>query len=299
MSQGATPWRFVAECLNAFGSRVIIQSKHALGQRFYSWATKVDSCWSVPWYNLGLDYKNTGRWEESLRCNRRAAELNPRDEAAWWNMGIAATALKNWQEARRAWRACGLILEGDDGEVVTPPVGACVRLDPRGKGEVVWGLRLDPARMRITNVPLPESGYRFHDIILNDGASNGTRLDEHGYQVPVFDELALWHASEYSTFGVWLHAVDPAAEGQLIDLSHENKIGIEDWSTVRMLCAECSRGNPGPHECADKPHEDGTRRFGFGAKSKEDLIRILRMWVDSNPACEYKDPELLRSARQI
>jgi tetratricopeptide (TPR) repeat protein len=49
--------------------------------------------WSVPWYNLGLAYKCQRRWPESLRCNLRAAELDPTDEAAWWNTGIAATAL--------------------------------------------------------------------------------------------------------------------------------------------------------------------------------------------------------------
>ena len=34
-----------------------------------------------------------------------------------------------------------------------PKVTACVRIDPSGMREVVWGTRLDPALIRIQNVP--------------------------------------------------------------------------------------------------------------------------------------------------
>jgi hypothetical protein len=83
-------------------------------------------------------------------------------------LGIAATALHDWPEAAAT---------------------ACVRLNPQSSGEVVWGERLDPARLVILNVPLPESRHRFRDIILNDGAENGTRAVG-GIQVPVFAEFA-------------------------------------------------------------------------------------------------------------
>jgi hypothetical protein len=52
---------------------------------------------------------------------------------------------------------------------MTPPVTACVRLNPQSSGEVVCGERLDPARLLILSVPLPESRHRFYDIVLNDG----------------------------------------------------------------------------------------------------------------------------------
>jgi len=53
----------------------------------------------------------------------------------------------------------------------------------------------------ILNVPLPEFRHRFRDIVLNDGAENGTCVVG-GVQVPVFDELGVWRASEYSTLRV-------------------------------------------------------------------------------------------------
>ena len=126
-------------------------------------------------YNLGLAAKYRGEWEESFARNRRAAELNSEDEASWWNLGIAATALRDWPEARRAWLACGVDLIQGEGEVEMAHCWGCVRLNPSGSGEVVWGKRIDPARIRIANVPLPESNRRYGDIILNDGAEEGTR----------------------------------------------------------------------------------------------------------------------------
>ncbi len=109
-------------------------------------------------YNLGFHAKYAGDWEKSLFHNQRAAELNPEDEATWWNLGIAATALHNWPEARRAWLACGVKLQPGEGEVAMPELMGCVRIDPSGRGEVVWGRRIDPARIRVLNVPFPFTG---------------------------------------------------------------------------------------------------------------------------------------------
>jgi len=231
-----------------------------------------------------------------MRFNQHALELDPSDEAAWWNLGIAATALRNWTEARRAWKGCGIELEDRTGEVRMPAVTACVRLDPSSSGEVVWGQRLDPARMVILSVPLPESGHRFNDIVLNDGAANGTRVDSKGEEVPVFDELSLWKPSQYSTFRVKLEMPDDSAQENLVELCVENELGVEDWTTIRMLCAECSRGSPKPHECEAKPLEAGYTRFGFGAKKSEDLARVLEEWSSTNTGAEFGDLEIVLSA---
>jgi len=37
---------------------------------------------------------------------------------AWWNMGIAATALGRWRDARHAWQQCGVADPGGS----DPPV---------------------------------------------------------------------------------------------------------------------------------------------------------------------------------
>jgi hypothetical protein len=282
--------------LDSCGSKFIDSGKPSFGEHFYKLAKAIEPRWSIPWYNLGLHTKNTGRWSESMRFNQRALELNPTDEAAWWNLGIASTALRDWSEARRAWKACGIELEDGEGEVRMPPVTACVKLGPSGSGEVVWGQRLDPARMAILNVPLPESGHRFNDIVLNDGAANGTRFGSNGVEVPVFDELSIWRVSEYSTFRVKLSMRDDSALEKLADLCTASEIGIEDWTTIRIVCAKCSRGNPGPHNCEAKLLEDGHRRFGFGAKKQGDLYKLLHEWASSNPGADFDTLELLLPA---
>jgi hypothetical protein len=188
--------------------------------------------------------------------NKRAASLDPDDQASWWNLGIAATALMDWAEARSAWKGCGIELEEGSDEVSMPPVTACVRLNPNSSGEVVWGTRIDPARIQIRNVPLPNSNRRYRDILLNDGAAEGTRkAGDHEY--PVFDELAVWKPSSYSTFQSALSMEDSDAERHLIEVCDENDIGLEDWSTVRIICAACSRGTPGEHHCSASEAQDG------------------------------------------
>jgi hypothetical protein len=53
------------------------------------------------------------------------------------------------------------------------------------------------------------------------------------------------------------------------------RIGLEDWSTLRIVCDECSRGNPGPYNCKARKSEDGTRSFGLAAENYEDAVRVL------------------------
>jgi hypothetical protein len=290
--------RALAVLLNMLGSKSIERGKPNLAKCMYQFAAHVDSRWSVPWYNLGLQAKYESRWAESQHFNQRAVEFDPADEAAWWNLGIASTALKNWSEARRAWTACGIDLDDRADEVRMPPVTACVRLNPKGDGEVVWGERLDPARIAILNVPLPQSGHRFNDVVLNDGASNGTRVDDNGREVPVFDELTIWSVSNYSTFRARLNVPDDAARKSLVDLCETHELGVEDWSTIRFICSQCSRGNPGPHKCEARPLEDGSRRFGFAAKNLDEMLAVLQEWSSANGSADLDEPELLLPAKR-
>jgi hypothetical protein len=89
-----------------------------------------------------LLFKYQGRWEQSFEFNRRASNLSPDDQAAWWNLGIVATALGRWTEARLSWERCGI---ADPGGADPPDYKlgrTAYRLDPDGQGEVVWGSRL-------------------------------------------------------------------------------------------------------------------------------------------------------------
>lgn len=240
--------------------------------------------WSVPWYNLGLAQKYLGRWAESLRSNRRAAELDPEDEAAWWNLGIAATAIGDWAAAREAWAAFGIGLPPGDGEPLLELGLTPIRLNPDGRGEVVWCDRIDPARAIIRNVPLPESGHRYGDLLLHDGAPSGER-HHRGQVVPVFDMLQLLRASAYTTYQVRARVSGAEAVVALADLAESHGCGVEDWETIRAICAACSRGLPEPHEPPERAIEPGTVALAIAATSDGDLRRLLEIWSSEHPGC--------------
>src|SRR5690242_11621848 len=97
--------RTLANWLNERGRKLSDDGNKDWARRFYRFATYADPGWSVPWYNRGLQAKYQGEWQESLRCNQKAVQLDSTDQDAWWNLGIAATALRDWGEAARAWRS--------------------------------------------------------------------------------------------------------------------------------------------------------------------------------------------------
>lgn len=247
-------------------------------------ATEHAPSWSVPWYNLGLAQKYLGRWADSLRSNRRAAELDPEDEAAWWNLGIAATALGDWPAARAAWATFGIAIPPGEGELAMDLGLTPIRLDPAGRGEVVWCDRIDPARAIIRNVPLPESGYRYGDLLLHDGAPSGER-HRRGQVVPVFDMLALLRASAYTTYQVRARVSGAAAIVALAELAEAHDCGVEDWETIRRICAACSRGLPDPHEPPAPSHEGDEVALAIAATRDDDLRRLLEIWSSAHPGC--------------
>ncbi len=248
----------------------------------YLQACRADPNWSVPEYNLGLLYKYQSNWQASLEHNLRATQLDATDPASWWNLGIAATALERWEVARSAWRGAGIAIPDGEGPLEYPCGTTPIRLDPNGDAEVVWARRIDPARAILRSIPLPDSGFRCGDVVLNDGAATGQRK-LNGQDVPVFNCLALLRASQLST---WVAKVDlsAAAPGSdavdlLEELARECELFVEDWSTsLQMLCKACSEGTahtehthalaePGPH-----------RRIAIAAADARQTERLLEAW---------------------
>ena len=219
--------RKLAVKLNTRGQEADARGDRALARLEYMRAASEDPTWGVPWYNLGFLAKSERNWEEGLRCNLQAAELEPGHEAAWWNLGIAATALRDWKQARRAWGQVGVNLPEGDGDCAGPSMLVAVRLS--SSQEVVWGERIDPARIILLNVPLAASQRRFKDIVLNDGAPNGTRT-MNGAEFPVFDELEVWQASNFVTYQISLTLPNAGAKAVLVELCTQRGLGFEDWS---------------------------------------------------------------------
>lgn len=268
--------------------------------RDYRRSAAADPGWAPPWFGIGLVHKERGEWPQALQANRAALERRDAHEGAAWNLGIAATALRDWSAAREAWQRFGMDVAPGEGEPDIDCGRAPVRLDPHGRGEVVWCDRLDPARARIRNVPLADSGHRYADIVLNDGAPNGTRRSG-GREYAVFDALELWQASPYATFEAWIETPDPDSLDALVERAHRDHGQAEDWTgSVRHLCRACSLGDPDAghdHPPLDADADgNGARWIGLAARDEAGARAMLDDWLHAHPAARLLEFRLALAA---
>lgn len=240
-----------------------------------------NEAWSIPYYNLGLIYKYRLDWESSYKYNLRATELNKDDKAAWWNLGIASTALKKWKAAREAWNGFGFGLEVKENEVSMDLGLAPIRLT---NNEVVWTQRICPARAYIENVPLKDSGYRYNDLILNDGAPNGKRIYD-GKEYSVFDELEIIEKSNFKTYSFGVTTTNEDKIEALREMCYNAGVGFENWTqSVRVLCKQCSEGVPHEHHDNELEKKHHTQKFtlAMAAKTSIQFDNILDKWTEHN-----------------
>ena len=255
--------------------------------------------WATPWYNIGLLHKYRCEWRESLEANLEAIRLDPSNQGAVWNAGIAATALGDWGRARSAWKQYGIDVGEGDGPVDYPIGATPVRVAVDGKPEVIWTRRIDPARAVIESVPLAASGRRYGDLLLHDGAPNGYRkIGER--EKAVFDELQVLRASAYSTFEV---VVEDATSADLDDLYaryQSDSVVVENWTeTLHTLCKACSEGRPfadGGHNHEEVARDDGSWRLGIAALEAGQARRALDEWLGTKPGVKLSTFECVLDA---
>lgn len=205
-------------------------------------ATSLHPGFHEAWFDLALVHKWSGSWADAIECNLRVVDLlgERTDEPVWWNLGIAATALRRWDVAKRAWRACGLPVPESDGELNGDYGYAAVRINPQSHPELVWGRRIDPARIQIESIPLPESGHRWGDVVLHDGEPVATR-EVDGMKRLVFNELERWEASTTPTVRAVVTGAAPDKIESFLVAIEEAGYACEDWTTnTTTSCPTCS-----------------------------------------------------------
>lgn len=242
----------------------------------YAKCVALDPDYASAFYNIGLIHKYRGEWEQSFAFNARAYELSPGDEASRWNLAIAATALRRWSVARRAWRDNGLNVPDGEGPITMKLGMTPVRLHPEGSGEVVWAQRIDPVRARIISIPFPESGFRLHDVVLHDGAAVGARVVD-GREYPVFNVLELFESSGLSTYVLELRASTAERIASLEQVASDVGVTMEDWTAnVRSLCRQCSEGTPhDTHDHLPDPTWQVERRIGLAAVGRSQIDALV------------------------
>lgn len=147
-------------------------------------AARADETYFGPWLNLGLLYKRTGRWQNALdafhrsRLRLTATASTVTYASLLWNVGITASIVSNWLDARRAWADLGYPVER---ELRSPPKLSIGRVLLVSAGELPWEAEtLDPARC-----VSPETGL----VVVRDAERIATIL-ESGRSRPVFPILA-------------------------------------------------------------------------------------------------------------
>lgn len=247
-------------------------------------------------YMLGLVCKYLRDWPACLHHNLRALALYAEKdadelEAPRWNAAIAATALDDWAEARRQWAGCGIDIPGEDGPIDTNFGVASLRLEAWGRGETVFARRIDPVRAQVIDVPLPDSGYRYGDIVLHDGASTGQRRF-HQSMVPVLNALQRMQTSEYPTFAVFVNCPQRTDLEALIEARVPGIAFAEDWTeSIVNYCLRCSYGAPPHRHDSDDERNDSDdpdiekrsrwrpeRSIGIAAQSRHSVMRLTDRW---------------------
>jgi len=239
-------------------------------------------------FRLGIVHKYLREWPASLALNLRALALaGEHDEGASWNAGIAATALGDWAQARRQWLACGIELDPGEGPIEENfgPIG--LRLNPWSSSETVFATRIDPARARISNVPLPASGHRFGDIVLHDGSQVGERAF-YDHKVPVFNELQRLQPSEFTSFTAFVGCETPEDLEALPEFANEGVAMAEDWTRgLKQKCLRCDYGIPHQHRRHAAGHDEDwnpDRTLGVAAARVESVRELLEAWVADAPS---------------
>lgn len=235
-------------------------------------------------YMQGLVCKYLRDWPMSLQHNLRSLALRAdADEASRWNAAIAATALGDWGEARRQWADCGIAIPDGDGAIDANFGVASFRVNAWDRGETLFGRRIDPVRARLINVPLPDSGYRYGDVVLHDGAATGQRRF-HQSMVPVLNVLERLETSEFQTFAVFVSCPQREDLNALVEARMPGIAFIEDWTeSIAHYCLRCSYGAPhrrseGAHDVEKRTDWWPERNLGIAAQSRHSVTRLTERW---------------------
>lgn len=239
-------------------------------EKCYRRAIELDGSLTGAWFDLGLIHKRRRQWRDCLDCNREAVRLNKSrsgsGDPAFWNAGIAATALRDWEAARWAWDGFGVPIADGIGEISEDFGIGCVRLPD---GETVWGHRIDPSRVQLASVPLPESGFRCGDVVLHDGSPEGVRVLQ-GVEFPVFDVIERFTASDLPTVELLIDASEHEVEALMDAIDSRQGFTAENWTqSITVHCAACSHGRidyDHPDHEHPQPAHAGYSRLGCSAE---------------------------------
>ncbi|QLG88435.1 hypothetical protein HQ393_09345 [Chitinibacter bivalviorum] len=229
-------------------------------------------------YDLALLYKNSepSNWPLAQRHNARALEIKPDDEAAWWNLGIAATANRDWATAASAWAKFDQTFSAEQLDALSSATSGervAIRIRVGKQQEVIWGQRLDPARARVSGVPLPDLEIGHGDILLLDGVPRGAREFD-GVSYPVYEVLERWHTDTYATYVIEAEVHDEAAQDTLFKAAADLGLVIADFDF---------------NVASEAPKWLVVRQYGVAAMEDQPVADLIAAWLKARGDVVIRD----------
>ena len=227
--------------------------------------------WKEPWLKLGHSYKYRMEWKPTLYLHKRAVALDVANRQAWWNIGLAATALGKLRQARRVWEKFGWSAASFK---TLKPVS--VRLQIQKQFEVLWVQRVSPCLGYIRSIPQPASGRRYGDLVLVDNEVRG--YHSNGVQrLPIYDEMGLKKRSHYGAYSCLLLQATPNDVKILQDLCIAQNLGFEVWGNTSMA-ATIRSAKERPEYFTFEGEAMPELGVAIAAKYQEEAVRVLKNW---------------------
>ncbi len=231
--------------------------------------------WYPPHALLGDIYKYRQEWKAALHYNKKSVALDASDRNAWWNIGIAATALKKTRLARSIWAKFGL------SEAEKLPNLKSVRIAFGKQFDIIWVRPLDPARGVISSIPSPATGRCWRDTILLDGVVAGYNV-VNGKKYPVFEALGLYKRSRYHTFSCKVYLENADDLKNLERLCLESGLGFENWSNAAWMFSNQHQKNALPEyygtDSQKMPDSMREAHVAIAARKQQEVEEVLRAW---------------------
>ncbi|CAH0998844.1 hypothetical protein LEM8419_00159 [Neolewinella maritima] len=242
--------------------------------------TRLVPDWADAYRSLGTIYTRRREWKPAFHYWSKAVALDADDRDAWWQLGLAAVALKRMRTAQTVWAKFGF-----DRLRYDQPLG--LQLQHDDGYEILWMQPLDASRARVVSIPHPGSGTRYRDLVLYD------RRGQKGYnvirrrRVPIYRAVDTLKRSPYRTFSCLLHTGSEPAIEQLEKLCYEAGLGFEVWSNATRAAVQPDPARASEDERRAFPEyysdllprpELGTALVALAAVHPAEVERVLNDW---------------------
>lgn len=244
--------------------------------KLYKRAIKLQVEWPVPYFRLLSIYKRRQEWKPSYHYAKRYLALDPADPIMWWDLGIAATALKKWRIAKNVWSKFDIPSSFPKGHKAV----FSLALSYGKQMELVWARPLCPARAEIISIPRSDSRRYYKDVVLYDRQQlRGHNISGH-HKLPIYEYLGHWKHSNYRTYSCWIYTGEEKDIETLASLCFNAGLGFENWSNSAL--------NTIPKKRKKKPEfynlktsqetPEAAQWVAMAAYNRRDVERLLRQW---------------------